>query len=67
MPDANRKARSRSEQNYVIVLADGTIFGTPSGGPLTRDAAWLTERWYSENKPELEARAVQIGCKPEEE
>ena len=64
---ANDKPRSRSEQSYVIVLKDGTIFGTPNGGPMTRDGAWLTERWYSENKPELEARAVKIAPKPNED
>ena len=64
---AENGSRERAEQRYVVVLKDGRVVGTPAGGPLTRDAAWLTERWYSENKPELAPKAVKIVARLPEE
>ena len=57
--------RARVEQKYVVLLNDGRIVGTSSGGPLTRDAAWLLERAFIEQHPELEAKTVKLTPKPE--
>jgi len=59
--------KARPEQKWVVILADGRVIGTPNGGPLTRDGAWLTERWYTENKPELQARATKMQARAEDE
>lgn len=61
----NDEVRKRAEQKWVVVTKTG-IYGTASGGPLTRDAAWLLERWYNENFPAAEARALKLLPKPEE-
>ena len=58
--------RARAEQKYVVVLPTGEIVGTPKGGPLTRDGAWLCERWFQENG-EPGAKAVKIQPRPTEE
>jgi hypothetical protein len=52
--------RTRAEQKYVVVLNDGSVLGTPSGLPLTRDGAWLLERYLLERSPELAPRAVRL-------
>lgn len=61
--------RKRAEQKYVVVISheDGQVqvIGTVAGGPLTRDAAWLMERWYRENHPHLQATATKIAPTPE--
>ena len=59
--------RARTEQRHVVLLNDGSVIGTPAGGPLTRDAAWLLERWYIEFHPELGAKALQIQPRATEE
>jgi hypothetical protein len=58
-----RKNRARAEQKWVV-LSDGNIYGTQSGGPLTRDAAWLLERWFKEAGKD--AQAVKLVPTPEE-
>jgi hypothetical protein len=52
--------RTRAEQKYVVVLNDGSVLGTPTGLPLTRDGAWLLERYINEHTPELAPRAVKL-------
>lgn len=61
-----KRDRARVEQRHVVLLDDGTVVGTTAGGALTRDAAWLLERWYTENHPEFGAKAVKIAPKPED-
>ena len=58
--------RNRAEQRWVVVLPTGEIYGTPTGLPLTRDGAWLLERWLHEYG-EPAARAVKISPRPKEE
>lgn len=57
-----RKMRARAEQKWVV-LYEGIAYGTISGGPLTRDAAWLLERWFKEQG--WEAKAVKLTPTPE--
>jgi|MudIll2142460700_1097286.scaffolds.fasta_scaffold1633138_2 hypothetical protein len=52
--------RARAEQKYVVLLNDGTVVGTESGGCFTQDAAWLCERWYKEYYPEMGAIAKRL-------
>jgi hypothetical protein len=61
-----KRVRPRVEQKWVVLLNDGRVVGTENGGPLTRDAAWLLERWYTENHPEIEATAKKLTPKPED-
>ena len=59
--------RTRAEQKYVVLLrADNVVIGTKQGGPLTRGAAWLLERWYNEFHPERQAVALKLSPAPEE-
>ena len=59
--------RTRAEQKYVVVLNDGCVLGTPSGLPLTRDGAWLLERYINEHTPELAPRAVKLTAYTKDE
>jgi hypothetical protein len=58
-----KRTRVRVEQKYVV-LADGVAYGTKDGGAMTRDAAWLLERWFHD-KGVIAALAVRISNRPE--
>jgi hypothetical protein len=58
--------RNRAEQKYVLLFTDGTVMGTPSGGPFTRDAAWLAERYFNELVPN-QCKALKLVPRPVEE
>lgn len=50
------------DQNWVIVLGDGTVVGTPSGNALTRNGAWIQERemqmFYGDR---MTVKAIQLS------